>query len=245
MHGLLLILAHPDDESFMVAGTVASLADRGVRVALVCGTRGEEGSAGQPALATRDELPARREQELRDACAILGIASIELLGYRDKQLAAAPVGEIRSALVRIIRRERPRVVVTFDPNGVNGHTDHVAISRFALDAITAAADDRWLPEHGPAHRVDRVVWPSPVDPWAEWRPAALAELPGVDFIVDVAAWAERKAAALRTHRTQHLSIDPRWFDPADSRAILSAETFRFGWGVPPSVRPARDLFEGL
>src|SRR5437763_910615 len=153
MNGLLLLLAHPDDESFMAGGTIRALADRGVRVALVCATRGQLGSAGDPPLCARDELPALRERELRAACEILGVAHVEVLDYHDQQLAGAVPNEIRAALVRAVRRERPRVVITFDPNGVNGHADHCAISRFALDAVTAAADDRWLPEAGPAHHV--------------------------------------------------------------------------------------------
>jgi len=244
-NGLLLILAHPDDESFMIGGTARVLADRGVRVALVCATRGQAGSVGEPPLATREALPALRERELRAACDALGVASLEILGYEDKRLAEAPLEEIRASLVRAIRRERPRVVATFDPNGVTGHPDHIAIFRFTHDAVTAAADERWLPEAGPAHAVARVVWPSPVEPWSEWRPAVLAECPGVDFVVDVSRAREAKAAALRAHRTQHVGVDWRWFAPAESEAILSTETFRLGWGAPPTVRPAPDLFDGL
>jgi len=244
-NGLLLILAHPDDESFMAAGTIRTLADRGVRVALVCATRGDQGSAGDPPLCTRDALPARREQELRDACAILGVASVEILAYRDKQLAQAPFDEVRASLVSTIRRERPRVVVTFDPHGVNGHPDHVAISAFALDAVTAAADDRWLPASGAPHRVQRIVWPGAIEPWAEWRRDALARTAGVDFVIDTEAGRDAKARALRAHRTQWGSIAPRFFDRPASDEILSTETFRLGWGVPPNARPATDLFDGL
>jgi LmbE family N-acetylglucosaminyl deacetylase len=243
--GLLLLLAHPDDESFMIAGTARALVDRGVPVSIVCATRGQRGSAGDPPLTTIDGLPAVRESELRAACAILGIAPVELLDYQDQHLAEAPPEEIRASLVRAIRRERPRVVVTFDPNGVNGHVDHVAISRFALDAVTAAADARWLADAGPAHRVARVVWPSPVEPWAEWRPRALAECPGVDFVIDTTRTRDAKAAALRAHRTQHQGIDRLWLAPAASAEIMSTETFRLGWGVPLGTRPAADLFEGL
>lgn len=239
--GLLAILAHPDDESFMAAGTIAKLVDRGVRVALVCATRGDQGSAGDPPLCSRDELPAVRERELRDACAILGVSSVEVLDYRDKQLASASVDEIRVSLVAAIRRERPRVVLTFDPNGVNGHVDHCAISRFAMDAVTMAADERALPALGAPHRVSRVIWPGPPMPWDEWRPATLAAMPGVDFLVDVAAYRDKKAAALRAHRTQRGGIDPRWFAPPESDAILSTETFRLGWGDAPTVRPASEV----
>ena len=242
--GLLLILAHPDDETFFAGGTAARYAAAGVRVGLVCATRGQAGSAGEPPLVARDALPGQRERELREACAIVGIHVVALLDYHDKQLAAAPPDEIRDALVRAVRAERPRVVGTFDPNGVNGHADHVAISRFAIDAVTAAADPRWRPELGPAHRVRRVVWSPPVVPWVEWRADALARHRGVDYLLDIVPWRERKARALRAHRTQHVSVERYWFGP-HSDDILSTEAFRHGWGEAPPAVPADDLFAGL
>jgi N-acetylglucosamine malate deacetylase 2 len=242
--GLLLILAHPDDESFFAAGAAARYSDAGIPVGLVCATRGQAGSAGQPPLVSRDALPAERERELRAACAILGIELLALLDYQDRALAAAPGEEIGRALVAAIRAARPRVVGTFDPNGVNGHPDHVAISRFTTDAVTAAADPRWWPELGDAYAVPRVVWTPPVEPWAEWRPAALARCAGVDYVVDVAAWRERKGAALRAHRTQHQGIEPHWFG-AHGDAIRSTECFRHGLGARPDGLPANDLFHAL
>jgi LmbE family N-acetylglucosaminyl deacetylase len=242
--GLLLLLAHPDDESFFAAGAAARYSDAGIPVGLVCATRGQAGSTGEPPLVSRDELPAERERELRAACAILGIELLALLDYRDRELAAAPGDEIRRALVAAIRAERPRVVGTFDPNGVNGHADHIAISRFAHDAVAAAADPRWWPELGPAHAVPRVVWTTPVEPWVEWRPDALARHAGVDYVVDVARWHDRKGAALRAHRTQHQGIERYWFG-AHGDAVRSTECFRHGLGARPDALPADDLFHGL
>ena len=250
--GLLLLLAHPDDESFMIAGTAARLTDAGRRVALVCATRGQAGSAGQPPRCTRDELPAVRERELRAACAILGIALHAVLDYEDRRLADADDAAMRQTLVAAIRAERPQVVATFDPTGVTGHRDHQAICRFALDAVTAAADPRWYSALGPAHAVRRVVWGTPVPPWEEWRPEALAGCPGVDYVVDVRGWADRKRAALRAHATQHQSVERYWFgERAESTegGVFAYETFRHGWGVRPEPldagRPADDLFAGL
>jgi N-acetyl-1-D-myo-inositol-2-amino-2-deoxy-alpha-D-glucopyranoside deacetylase len=249
-HDLLLILAHPDDESFLAAGTVARLADAGRPAGLVCATRGEAGALGDPPLATRDTIGRVREGELRDACAVLGMTLVALLDYEDRRLAEADPAEVRSTLVTLLRRERPRVVVTFDPNGVNGHPDHVAVSRFALDAVVAAADARWSPELGPAHRVRRVVWSSPVYPWQEWRPERLAAAGGVDYLVDTRAQAPRREAALAAHRTQGpRSVRPNWYDAAErsgaGRRVFDVEAFRHGWGEPPPTIPAADLFDGL
>ena len=93
--GILLILAHPDDETFIAAGTACRYGAAGVRVALVCATLGEAGKLGEPPVATREGLSAARELELRSACDILGIDLIGLLGYHDRQLADAPVDLVR------------------------------------------------------------------------------------------------------------------------------------------------------
>jgi LmbE family N-acetylglucosaminyl deacetylase len=249
-HDLLLILAHPDDESFFAAGTAARLADAGWPAGLVCATRGQAGSLGDPPLATRETIGRVREGELRAACAALGLALVALLDYEDRRLAEADPDEIRRTLVGHLRRERPRVVATFDPNGLNRHPDHVAVSRFALDAVVAAADPRWHPDAGPPHRVRRVVWSPPVYPWEEWRPERLAALGGVDFVVDTRAQAARREAALAAHGTQQRSsVRPMWYEAAErsgaGRRVFDVECFRHGWGEPPPRVPAADVFEGL
>src|SRR5687767_10228533 len=154
---LLFIFAHPDDESFGVAGIARMYADRGAELAIVTATRGDAGRAGEPPICSRDELPARREAELRDAATILGIRHVTVLDYLDKHLAEAPSDTIRRELVSAIRRHRPQVVVTFDPDGANLHPDHIAISRFASDAIAAAGDPRWYADAGDAHAVERLL----------------------------------------------------------------------------------------
>ncbi len=232
----------------MLAVTAARTAAAGRRVALVCATRGQAGSAGDPPRCTREQLPAVREAELRTACAILGIDLVALLDYQDKQLGAADTDAMRAILVRHVRAERPAVVVTFDPKGVSNHVDHQAIHRFALDAVTAAADPRYAPELGPAHRVRRVVWPAPILTTGEWRPDVLAAHWGVDYLIDGRAHREAKRAALRAHATQHLSVDREWFGDAyraSGGATLDWEPFRHGWGEPPPTVPAPDLFTGL
>ena len=246
--GLLAILAHPDDESFMLAATAARTAASGRRVALVCATRGQAGSAGDPPLVSREQLPALREAELRAACGILGIDLVALLDHEDKQLAAADTDAMRAVLVRHVRAERPAVVVTFDPKGVSNHPDHQAIHRFALDAVTAAADARYAPELGAPHRVRRVVWPAPILTTGEWRPEVLAAHWGVDYLIDGRAHRDAKLAALQAHATQHRAVEREWLSQPyrdSGGATLDWEVFRHGWGEPPPTIPAPDLFAGL
>ena len=242
---LLFSFAHPDDESFFVAGVACMCTGQGVRVALVTATLGEEANLGDPPTATREELPRIREGELHAAAEILGVEHVHLLGYRDKALSSAPPDDIRAKLVGLLRQHRPQVVITFDPNGSNLHPDHIAISRFTSDAVAAAADARWLPDTGPAHRVERLLWTSPVMPWDAMRSDCTAEQAGVDFLIDISPWWERKAAALRAHRTQHRPINHYFFSHPDIERVLGGETFRQAWGPRLARRPMDDLFAGV
>lgn len=228
MSSALFIYAHPDDETFGAAGTIALLRSKGWRVVLACATLGEQGKCGEPPLCDRAGLGAMRESELRDAACVLDISEIHLLGYRDKELAAAPPEEMRRKLAGLIRAVTPEVVFTFDPNGFNVHPDHVAISRFTTDAIAAAADARWFPELGPAHVVQELLWTTPLEPWEEASPDAAGK-PGVDIVLDVSAFAGLKEAALRAHRTQHRSVEHHFFSKPNLREILGVETWRYAW----------------
>jgi LmbE family N-acetylglucosaminyl deacetylase len=242
---ILLAFAHPDDESFVAAGLSRRYADLGARIVLVTATRGEAGSRGDPPLCAPEELPMVREAELREAARLLGIDQVHLLGYRDQQLTCARPEQIREQLVGIVRTHRPHVVVTYDPNGGHGHADHVAISRFTTDALSAAADPRWHPAAGRAHRVQRLLWTPPVLAWDDPPPVSMDKEPGVDFLLDISAQRAAKVAALRAHRTQHRSTE-RWIlgKPRVDQ-ILSIETFRQGWGPPLPAVPLADVVAGL
>lgn len=156
---LMAVLAHPDDESFGIGGTLARYgADPDVRVVLVCATRGEAGEIGDPGLAGPEQLGQVREQELRCACRVLGVDALYFLDYRDSGMAGSPENRHPHALVmadpaqaagRIaahIRRERPDVIITFDESGGYGHPDHVAIHHLTTAAFAAAADPARYPE---------------------------------------------------------------------------------------------------
>ncbi len=149
---LLAVFAHPDDESFGPGGTLAKCAAEGVAVHLICATLGEAGESDTPELGECEDLPCRREQELRCAADILGLAEVHLLGYRDSGMAGSPANQHPRALMQadpdvlagqvadLMRRLRPQVALTFDPFGGYGHPDHIAMHR-----ATVAAYER-LPE---------------------------------------------------------------------------------------------------
>jgi N-acetylglucosamine malate deacetylase 2 len=186
-----------------------------------------------------------REAELRDAAALLGIFEVKVLGYRDQHLADAPPRQIRAELVASVRRHRPQVVVTYDPHGGHCHADHVAISRFTTDAVSAAADPRWHRSEGAPHRGQRVLWTPPVLAWDDPPPARMDQEPGVDFLLDISAQKAAKIAALRAHRTQRRSTD-RWIlQKPRADEILGIETFRQAWGPPITKAPLDDVLAGL
>jgi LmbE family N-acetylglucosaminyl deacetylase len=241
---ILFAFAHPDDESFSGVGTAMKYAAQGATIVLVTATRGERGKTGDPPVCAPEELGAWRERELRKVAEIVGFNELHVLDYRDRELAGAPPEAIRRTLVSCIRRTRPTVVVTFDPNGFNVHPDHVAISRFTTDAIAAAADPRWEPDTGEVHVVSRLVWTPLLPPWQAASTPGFERTPGVDFVIDVSAWRDRRIAALRAHRSQNLSIDKYFFTQSNLDRILAFETWRQAWGPELGNRPSRDLFEG-
>jgi N-acetylglucosamine malate deacetylase 2 len=130
---ILMVFAHPDDESFGCAGTIAKYTKQGIRVDLICATRGEKG--------TRADLPrgvatgVAREAELRAAAAITGIRNIYFLGYIDASLKKADKKEVQGKVLDIMLSTKPEVVITFGPDGISGHADHIAIGKAATGAF--------------------------------------------------------------------------------------------------------------
>lgn len=160
--GIMGIYAHPDDESFGMAGVLARATMHGHPAAIVCATRGEVGEIADPSLATPENLGQVREGELRAACAAVGVHDVSFLDYIDGQLANADEDEAVGRIVYHLRRFRPDVVTTFAANGGYGHPDHMAIHRYTLAAVTAAADPTYYPHHLAAglepHRVRKVYY---------------------------------------------------------------------------------------
>lgn len=155
---MLAVLAHPDDESFGMGGTLAFYADCGTAVYLVCATRGEVGEVDAEYLAGYSSIAERREAELQCAANALGLSGVYLLDYRDSgmpgtpdnhhpnALAAAPLEEVTARIVHYIRLVRPHVVLTFDPIGGYRHPDHIAVQRATVAAFHAAHTPNAYPD---------------------------------------------------------------------------------------------------
>ncbi len=157
---LLCVLAHPDDESLGVGGTLAKYAAEGVETYLITATRGERGWWGDeqeyPGL---EALGRIREQELLAAAQVLRLREVHFLGYIDGELDQANPTEAIAKIVGHLRRLKPHVVITFDPFGGYGHPDHIAISQFTTAAVVAAADPDYIytDEFAP-HRVAKLYY---------------------------------------------------------------------------------------
>lgn len=193
---LLLIFAHPDDESFALGGTISKYAEQGVNVTLIAATKGEAGKAA--GFCKPEELGSFREQELRRAAKVLGIAEVIFLGYRDKEVPTVPPLDIVEKLVRIIRKVCPQVLITFGVDGASGHRDHRAIHHFAKAAIQLAKEPIEL-EWGNPYALPRLCYVQP-----GWR---LSEdvRQEIDYIISIEQWAEKKKKAIIEHRTQLFS----------------------------------------
>ncbi len=278
---LLVCLAHPDDEAFPVGGALAAHAGRGVEIRLITATLGEEGEIRQPGSAAPETLGAVRRRELARAVAILGLKDHIVLHYRDSGMAGAepnrhpgafmnaPAAVIVERLVEEIRRFRPQVVLTFDPDGLYGHPDHIAIHRHATEAFRLAADPAFFPQHFingvTAYAPQRLFYSArPRYFRLEWAQTLRAE--GIDFPLpnperandgappesinletDVSGQLSIKMGCILSHRTQIAADWP--YDRVSLKAanrILGREYYIRAW--PPATAGEQvpdDFFQGL
>jgi LmbE family N-acetylglucosaminyl deacetylase len=132
---LLGVWAHPDDECYLSAGLMARVIDAGGQVRLLCATRGERGT-DDPALLATETFAAQRMAELESSLAVLGVTEVEFLGLGDGTCAAADSSEMADRIADEIAEFDPDTVITFGPDGITGHSDHVAVSEWTTIACT-------------------------------------------------------------------------------------------------------------
>jgi N-acetyl-1-D-myo-inositol-2-amino-2-deoxy-alpha-D-glucopyranoside deacetylase len=216
----LIAVAHPDDESFSCGSAIARATMHGAEVTVACATRGEAGepSPGQPDCG---DLGAVREAELHGAAAALGVARVELLGFRDSgfagdpppgSLCAADPAEVAAVLARLAVELRPAVVMVLD--GSDGHRDHLAVRTGMRAALAGLAEPRpALYEHCLPNRLMR-RW---LEEMRSLRPAAAYHAidpavfgrPDVEVtdVLDVTVVLDRREAAIAAHRSQVSPFD--------------------------------------
>ena len=260
---LMCLLAHPDDESLGMGGTLAKYAAEGIETYLVTATRGERGWFGDeednPGL---EALGKMRETELRNAAKELGIREVKFLDYLDGDLDQADPAEAVAKIVTHLRRVQPQVVITFDPNGAYGHPDHIAICQFTTAAVLAAADPNYSDSSSP-HRVTKLyymAWPHGkfaayesvfgeltmhVDnvtrrttPWSDWA---------VTSIVNTTEYWPTVWKAVSCHKTQLIAYGQlEHLSPEHHKALWGAQEYYRALSLVNGGRAREtDLFEGL
>jgi N-acetyl-1-D-myo-inositol-2-amino-2-deoxy-alpha-D-glucopyranoside deacetylase len=247
--GLLLVHAHPDDESIGTGATMAGYAAQGAHVTLVTCTLGELGEIIPPGLAhlaadRDDRLGQYRIGELDAACAALGVTDHRFLGgpgrWRDSGMMGTPgnddprcfwradVDAAAAELAAVIREVRPRVMVSYDAEGGYGHPDHIQAHRVAWRAFQLSAGT-----------------PEPV---AKFYATASAGSAQVTTEIDGTGYLPAKLAAMRAHATQ-IVVDDQHFALSDRvrREVTSHECYTLLAGGPDGGTQARehDLFAGI
>jgi LmbE family N-acetylglucosaminyl deacetylase len=253
---LAAVFAHPDDDTYGVGGTVGLQADAGIEVTAVLATSGDAGRIFHPSLATRRNLGIVREGEDRAAWGELGVKpALYFLQYRDGRLRGVPGDELVGRIAELLAASRPEVVVTFGPEGVTGHEDHIAIGEAATVGFHRARERS--PDEGfarllyvaiPQSRLDRLNallrerGIEPLDPTQPFAPRGVPD-ETIAVMVDCSPVYQRKLEALRQHKTQgELEDVPYELWPE----VLGREAFVMAWPERAPGDPIlSDVFEGL
>lgn len=277
---LLSVHAHPDDEASKGAATVARYAAEGVTSTLVCCTGGEAGEVLNPAMdrpEVHENLAQVRLDELRASVDVIGFDRLDMLGYRDsgmpdseenrdpRSFAQAPLDEAVERLVRIIRRDRPQVILTYgDDQQGYPHPDHIRVHDISIVAWDAAGDPDRFPDAGEPWEPSKLYYSL----WSRARFLALHEgfldaglespfddrwfeRPSQDdritTRIDVAEFYPKRVAALKAHATQIDPNSPFWFGLPDDIAakLYPWEDWQLAASRVESDLPETDLFAGL
>ncbi len=270
---LLFVLAHPDDESFGSGGLISWLREQDLRVGLVCATRGESGQISDPSLGSPEMLGAVRERELRTAMSIAGVEPVRLLPYRDsgmdgtpenddpRSLVQAPRESVLADVICQLRDLKPTNVVTFGPDGIYGHPDHIKIGDIATEAVHLAAEDAYpfLGEpwrvshlyHSAVAREDLIESASgPHGPIAGLPLDLVSEMgtprAEITHVFDIRPYIEAKLRLMRPHATQ-LPHNPEPGSPQDpaTRPRLNRESLKhipLPWNGPDDQPSVVDRF---
>jgi len=258
---LMGVLAHPDDESLGIGGTLAKYANEGIETYLVTATRGERGRFGEGGEKPPPDVVGRiRETELREAARILGVHEVNLLDYYDGDLDQVNVTEAITRIADHFRRVKPHVVVTFGPEGAYGHPDHIAISQLTTAAVVAAGNEN---ESGQRHLVSKLYymeWSS--HKWRAYQTALRGLVSKVDGIertsspwpdwalttvMDTSQFWPTVWKAVSCHKTQ-MSIykNLEHLSEENHKAIWGTQEFYRAFSLVNGGRTREsDLFEGL
>lgn len=219
---MLVILAHPDDESFAVGGTLAKYANEGVEVVLLCATRGQAGIAGMKP----EEAGFIREQELRQAAKHLGI-EVYFLDYQDGALSTVNSADLLEYIACWIYTVEPQVILTFGPDGVSGHPDHVTVSKIITQAV-----EKFFPNVCLLY-----IAPSEATALGCGVTATISGKEDKIIPVDISDYKIQKIRAIQSHNSQHPPFEGKAEDEVDK--VSCHEYFT----IAHSIKNSRDLMD--
>lgn len=259
-HSLVLVVAHPDDDAFGCAGSVAlHEADPGFRFILVHATDGGAGDIAPGFPATRGTLGSIRRAECENAWRAHGTIPDrhEWLGYPDGAVAGVPHHELVQRIATVLLEERPELVLTFGPDGMTGHPDHIAVGRATDEAFHEVR------EHGGSGLVRLLHGAMRASTFARWNgsrarrglppwdPGLVYHLRGVPdeaigVEVDTSSVADRVLAGLMEHRSQHHVLLELWQSQEGLKRAVGRESYVTAWPPREPGSPVlADVFEGL
>ena len=255
-----LVVAHPDDDAYGMAGTVALHAlNPTFRYILIHATNGEAGEIAPGIEATTETLGEFRRREDEAAWQAHGRPPErhKWLGYPDGGLAAVPFEDLAGRISAILRAERPRVVCTFGPDGITGHPDHIAVGR-ATDAAFTRLREEGVPGmerllHGGLRESTFLRWNTArrvhgLDPWNPGQIYHLRPVPdqAIGVEVDTRSVAAQVLAGLLEHRSQRHVLFARTLSREQQLRVLGRESYVMAWPVRTVGEPLlADIFEGL
>lgn len=266
--------AHPDDESFGPGGTLALYAQQGVKVHLICATRGEVGIIPPELLDQHASVAELREAELSCAAENLGLAGVHYLDYRDsgmpgtednnhpRALTSAPAEQVVAKIAELLQDLGPQVVITFDPYGGYGHPDHIIMSQATEAAFfeVRKRNEQSRKLYYSTYSRKALRWITRLMPLVGRNPRKWGKNQDIDLLslvereyplhahIDVRPAADRRNAAVACHASQ--------LDPGPRRSFLVRTLYRLAWSrtrdtftrVFPEVDgrlKERDLFAGI
>ncbi|MDP9342938.1 MAG: PIG-L family deacetylase [Actinomycetota bacterium] len=255
---LAAVFAHPDDDTFGVGGTLALNAGKDLEVMTVLATSGEAGPIADPALATRENLGPVREVEARESYRVLGFPDVrlEFLRYADGGLAGVERDELVDRVASLLVEFGPDVVVTFGPEGVTKHEDHVTMHHVGTEAFHRARERaggkgfrRLLNVAIPTSRIEafremqRAAGMEPFNPEDPFMPRGVPD-ETIGLVVDCSSVWRTVYEALRAHRTQAEEIEA--FPEAALPEIFGTESYIVAWPLREPGDPVlTDVFQGL
>jgi N-acetylglucosamine malate deacetylase 2 len=233
---ILAVFAHPDDESIACGATLARCADDGARVSLLCATRGEAGHRVPGSGDERVALGVVRRGELQQAAARLGLDDVIVLDHPDGSLTGVEPALFRHEMVLTIRHLRPDVVITFGPDGLYWHPDHIFVHERVTEAVHSFGRSGpalfyvVLPQGLMRTILDTAIGnpgsPQDLTLWAIDPDAFGAYAPEPTLMLDARSHVDRKLDALRCHRTQIGNVSPFvWLTHGQAEELLGREYF--------------------